>query len=64
MHPPAPKETLAIAHRLGVNGNDAAYVALAERLDAELWTADHPLFAAAGASLPRVRWIGDYPLAR
>lgn len=43
-----------LAHRLGRrSAYDAAYIALAEQLDAELWTLDGPLARnAAGHGLP------------
>ena len=41
---------------------DALYVALAQMLDAELWTADRRLYDIVATSAPWVRWIGDYPL--
>jgi predicted nucleic acid-binding protein len=34
---------------------DAHYLALAERLDAELWTCDHRLAQRLGENLPRLR---------
>jgi predicted nucleic acid-binding protein len=37
---------------------DAQYLALAERLDCEFWTADERLFNAVRGALPRVRWVG------
>jgi predicted nucleic acid-binding protein len=39
---------------------DAHYVALAELLNATLWTADQRLLGALGGRLPFVRWIADY----
>jgi predicted nucleic acid-binding protein len=39
---------------------DAHYVALAQMLDCEFWTADRNLVDAVHAELPFVRWIGDY----
>jgi predicted nucleic acid-binding protein len=39
---------------------DAHYVALAELLDATLWTADQRLLRALGGRLPFVRRIADY----
>jgi predicted nucleic acid-binding protein len=38
---------------------DSYYLALAERLGCELWTADQRLVNAAGQ--PWVRWVGDAP---
>jgi len=39
---------------------DAHYVALAETLQATLWTADQRLLRALGNRRPFVRWLGDY----
>ena len=39
---------------------DSHYLALAESLDCEFWTADRPFYRAAQGSYPRVRWIGNY----
>ncbi len=39
---------------------DAHYLALAESLDCELWTADERFFRAASAVSSNVRWIGEY----
>jgi predicted nucleic acid-binding protein len=59
---PDPARTYEIATRFQISAYDAAYVALAESAEAELWTADNPLFRAVSGSLPFVRWIGDWPL--
>ncbi len=39
---------------------DAHYLALAEWLRCPFWTNDRRLVNTVGASLPFVRWIGDY----
>jgi predicted nucleic acid-binding protein len=39
---------------------DAHYLALAEQLDCELWTADRRLVRAVAPAMPLVRFIGDY----
>jgi predicted nucleic acid-binding protein len=39
---------------------DAQYVALAEMLGCDLWTADLRLVDTLRAALHFVRWIGDY----
>ena len=50
------RRALALAGELGLPAtSDAHYLALAERLDAEFWTADRRLCQAVGASLPWVR---------
>jgi predicted nucleic acid-binding protein len=38
---------------------DAQYLALADLLECELWTADRRLVNAVGGKLPWVRWIGE-----
>ncbi|MCY4447780.1 MAG: type II toxin-antitoxin system VapC family toxin [Chloroflexi bacterium] len=38
---------------------DAHYLALAESLDCELWTADQRFYRAASPSIGNVRWIGE-----
>ena len=38
---------------------DAHYLALAETLDCDLWTADEKFYRAAGPVSGNVRWIGD-----
>ena len=39
---------------------DSHYLALAESLDCDFWTADEPFYRAARTPYPRVRWIGNY----
>jgi predicted nucleic acid-binding protein len=39
---------------------DAHYLALAETLGCELWTADRRLFNALQGTLPWVRFLGDF----
>ncbi len=39
---------------------DAHYLALAEHLGCEFWTADKRLFNAVNDKLPWVRWLGDF----
>jgi predicted nucleic acid-binding protein len=57
---PPPQRVLDLALELALSAYDAAYVALAEHLGVELWTADRPLYEAASRRFPWVRWIGDY----
>ena len=53
---------LRIADRLGQGAvYDSVYLALAERLDCELWTADRRFYRAAGGAFPdRIRWLSDF----
>ncbi len=39
---------------------DAQYLAAAERLECEFWTADQRLFNAVGKDLAWVRWLGNF----
>jgi predicted nucleic acid-binding protein len=57
---PPPQRVLDLALELALPAYDASYVALAEELGSELWTADRPLYEAAARRFPWVRWIGDY----
>lgn len=59
---PEPRDCLETAARLGISGYDAAYVALAVALEAELWTGDRRLWKGAGSKNETVRWIGEYGL--
>ncbi|MBA3947201.1 MAG: type II toxin-antitoxin system VapC family toxin [Herpetosiphonaceae bacterium] len=43
---------------------DAAYLALAEMLDAIVWTGDHRFYTAVRSQTARVHWIGDYLVSR
>ncbi len=42
---------------------DSQYIAVAEHLQCDLWTADRRLFAAVQDQLPYIHWLGDYPLS-
>ena len=51
---------LALASQLGQGAAyDAHYLALAEALGCELWTADEKFFRAASPVAGRVRWVGE-----
>lgn len=39
---------------------DAQYVALAQQLECDFWTADKEFYDEAHAEFPQVRWIGIY----
>lgn len=42
---------------------DAHYLALAETLGCDLWTADRRLINALRGALPWVKWLGDFTVA-
>jgi predicted nucleic acid-binding protein len=42
---------------------DTLYLALAQHLDSELWTADQRFYKAAASEFPNIRWIGDFSLS-
>lgn len=51
-------QALAVAGRLGLSASyDAHYLALAERLGAELWTADRKLARKLRTALPKVHLV-------
>ena len=55
------ERALALALRLDQkSAYDTAYLALAELLSCEMWTADQRFVRAAGARFPQVRWIGEH----
>jgi predicted nucleic acid-binding protein len=39
---------------------DAHYLALAETLDCELWTADERFYRAANVLFQRLKWLGEF----
>jgi predicted nucleic acid-binding protein len=54
------RQALTLANRFSLPAAyDAHYVALAERLGAELWTADRRLAQAVSGDLPWVHYVGD-----
>jgi predicted nucleic acid-binding protein len=63
IEPDVSKRGLAIAYQLGNPASyDAHYVALAERLGCEIWTADERFWNASVASFPFVKWLGTVTL--
>lgn len=55
------RQALTIADRYQLPAvYDAHYIALAEILEAALWTDDRRLIRTLGGRLPFVKWIGDY----
>lgn len=51
--------TVADAQNLSAT-YDAQYIALAEQLGCEFWTDDRRLVRQVSATLPSVRWLGDF----
>lgn len=51
---------LKLAHQTGLRATyDLHYLAMAEQLDCELWTADERFWRTVQAEHPRVRWLGN-----
>jgi predicted nucleic acid-binding protein len=60
VEPEVSKRALEIAYQLGNPASyDAHYVALAERLGCEIWTADERFWNASGAAFSFLKWIGN-----
>jgi len=57
---PEAEDCLHIATRFEISGYDAAYVALAKTLEADLWTGDRRFYNKLRGRSKFVRWIGDY----
>jgi predicted nucleic acid-binding protein len=41
---------------------DSQYLAVAERYECDLWTADERLFNAVKDGFPHTHWLGDWPI--
>lgn len=53
---------LGLAYQFNLGATyDAHYMALAERMNCELWTADERLWNAVKSGIDTVRWIGELP---
>ncbi len=53
------RDALRIARRLGLHSTyDAHYLAIADDLDCEFWTADERLYNAVRERFPLIRWLG------
>jgi len=56
---------MELAHELGRPAvYDTHYLALADLLQCELWTADKRFFNSVRGRQPRVRWLGEYSSGR
>jgi predicted nucleic acid-binding protein len=53
------RDALRLARRLGLRSTyDAHYLALADDLDCEFWTADERLYNTVRERFPLIRWLG------
>ena len=59
---PEAEDTYGAAIKYRIAAYDAAYLALAATIEADLWTGDRRFYDAVRESVDFVRWIGDYPL--
>lgn len=50
----------ALAQQYGLSAYDAAYLALAEALEAPLWTGDRPFYDKVHSAMGFVHWVGDF----
>ena len=50
----------ALAQQYRLTAYDAAYLALAEALNAPLWTGDRPFYDKVQTSMRFVHWVGDF----
>lgn len=55
-----PLEVLDISIKYKLAAYDAAYLALAESAQCNLWTGDRSFYQAAKRHATRIMWIGDY----
>ena len=58
---PEAKDVYEMGCQYHVAAYDAAYLALATSLRADLWTGDRKFYEAVRDSASFVRWIGEYP---
>lgn len=55
-----PYKVLELCQSYNIAAYDAAYLALAESLDCDLWTGDKAFYNAVKGESVRVKWIGFY----
>lgn len=58
-----PSQIFALSLQRKVSAYDGAYLAVAEKLDCDVWTGDRAFYNACRRKGSRVRWIGDYARA-
>lgn len=57
---PDPPRILSLSLLWKISAYDGTYLAIAEKLDSEVWTGDRAFYTACRRKSSRVRWIGDY----
>jgi predicted nucleic acid-binding protein len=57
----SPRRILEAALKYNLAAYDAAYLALAEDENCDLWTGDRIFYQAVKHESGHVKWIGDYP---
>ncbi len=57
-----PETITNLAFKYKISAYDAAYLALAQTEQCDLWTGDRAFYQAVSADAPQVKWIGDYPV--
>jgi len=55
-----PFQVIELCQEYNIAAYDAAYLALAESLDCDLWTGDRAFYNAVKDKSARVKWIGNY----
>ena len=60
LEPVSPPQVLLMAQRFDRSAYDAAYLALAERLDTQFITGDRRMYQAVSPELAWVLWLADY----
>jgi predicted nucleic acid-binding protein len=55
-----PRKILELSLKYKITAYDAAYLALAESLDCDLWTGDRAFYNTVREESARVKWIGYY----
>lgn len=58
--PADPHHIFSLSVQWRVSAYDGAYLAVAEKLDSEVWTGDRAFYNACRRKGSRARWIGDY----
>ena len=59
---PSCSDVFAVATRFDISAYDAAYIALGEALNCDVWTGDRRLYQKLKGKTKRIKWIGDFNL--